>query len=187
MNVATNPPLAQANTATGNERRQRPTPSRILAHGACALLFWAFVIFGMGILGLILTGYQPIGTWGQSMQPTIAGGSLVVTRPTLPEHVRVGDIVAFRRSKEIPLIVHRVIALEHKGERTAAITKGDHNLVQDSGFVTLAGPLPRAVFAVPYLGWPLTQKFEWSMFGIVARGPIVGHLLATCWPLVGHS
>ena len=75
MNVATNPPLAQANTAVGNEMRRRPTPSRILAHGACALLFWDFVIFGMGILGLILTGYQPIGTWGQSMQATIAGGS----------------------------------------------------------------------------------------------------------------
>ena len=134
----------------------------------CALLFWAFVIFGMGILGLILAGYPPIGTWGSSMQPTIAGGSLVITRQTLPEHVRVGDIIAFRRSaRDIPLIVHRVIALGYDGERTTAITRGDHNLVQDPGFVTLAGPLPRAVFAVPYLGWPLAQKFEACMFGIV--------------------
>lgn len=84
--------------------RQRPTPSRILAHGACALLFWAFVIFGMGMLGLILAGYQPIGTWGSSMQSTIAGGSLVITRQTMPEHVRVGDIIAFRRpAREVPL------------------------------------------------------------------------------------
>ena len=168
MNVATNQPLPQTNTATGNQMRQRPAPSRILSHGACALLFWAFIIFGMGTHGLILAGYQPIGTWGQSMEPTIAGGSLVVTRQTLAEHVRVGDIIAFRSpAREVPLTVHRVIALGYDGERTTGITKGDHNLAQDPGFVNLAGPIPRAVIAVPYLGWPLVQKFDWSMFGIV--------------------
>ena len=53
------------------------------------------------------------------------------------------------------------------GERTTAITKGDHNLAQDPGFVNLAGRIPRAVIAIPYLGWRLGQKFDWSMFGIV--------------------
>ena len=163
-----NQPLPQADAAFANQMRQRPTPSRILAHGACALLFWAFVIFGVGILGLILTGYQPIATSGQSMQPTIVGGSLVLARQTLPEHVRVGDIIAFRSpARETQLIVHRVIALGYDGVRTTAITKGDYNLTQDPGFVTLAGPLPKGVFAVPYLGWPLAQKFEWCMFGII--------------------
>ena len=46
-------------------------------HWISSLPAWGLVLFGMSCLGLILAGYRPISTQGDSMDPTIAGGSLL--------------------------------------------------------------------------------------------------------------
>jgi len=118
-------------------------------------------------------------TRGDSMQPTISSGSLLLARGTAPEDIQAGDIVAFPPESEgIPSIVHRVVALIDDGERRFALTMGDNNPVPDPEPLTLDKPIPRVVLILPYLGWWATPALGWHLLAISA---LLGLRLTLRW------
>ncbi len=140
-----------------------------LAHWIPPLLAWALVLFGMSYLGLILAGYRLKSTQGDSMDPTIAAGSLIFVRPTLPEHVRVGDVIEFPDpSGEFPLVAHRVVALLNDAEHIVAVTKGDNNPMPDPIRLTLDEPVGRVTVVMPDLVSLGTLTLAWGLLGICA-------------------
>ena len=140
-----------------------------LAHWIPPLLAWALVLFGMSYLGLILAGYRLKSTQGDSMDPTIASGSLTLVRPMLPEHVRVGDIIVFPDpSGEIPLVVHRVVALLKDAEHITAVTKGDNNPMSDPIPLTLDKSVGRVIVVMPDLVSRGTLTLAWGLLAICA-------------------
>ena len=127
---------------------QRRTHRWIAKSLVCTLL-----IVAVGHNLLFLTGYRYVTTTGDSMEPTIAAGSLLLTRRTAPEDIRPGNIIAFRASWDGgSLILHRVVALLRDDGALAVVTQGDNNPVPDPELLTLDGPLPQAILKVPYLG-----------------------------------
>ena len=144
-------------------------------HWISSLPAWGLVLFGMSCLGLILAGYRPISTQGDSMDPTIAGGSLLLARRVLPEHVRVGDIIGFPdASGEFPLVVHRVLAVLTDAEHITAVTKGDNNPMPDLIPVTLDRPVTRVAFVLPALVSSSTVTLVWYLCVI---GALLGQWL----------
>lgn len=75
--------------------------------------------------------FTKIGDSG-SMRPVLQGGEIFIVMPIKWTDLRVGQIVIFRCdwAKE-GRVVHRVIA---KG-KFRAITKGDHNMRPDPGYI----------------------------------------------------
>ena len=107
-------------------------------------------------------GYKYITTRGNSMEPTLSSGSLLVAKSTSPQEIQAGDIIAFPGTWEgAPNIVHRVVVLQDDGNNILAVTKGDNNQVIDPGILTLDGAMPRVVLEVPHLGWWLTPTLGW--------------------------
>ena len=102
------------------------------------------------------------------MEPTISNGSWLIARPTAPEDIGVGAIVAIPgASKGMPGIVHRVVGLLEDGERTFAITMGDNNPVSDPDLLVLDEPVGRIILIVPYLGWLITPAIAWQLATIL--------------------
>ena len=77
---------------------------------------------------LPVLGYSVASVEGQSMEPTLRSGDLLLLRRDLnPE---VGDIVVYEKSPGI-LIVHRILKVVEDGE---IITRGDNNGYPDPIF-----------------------------------------------------
>lgn len=159
-------------------------PKRVAPWGKLThwLLAWVLLLFGISCLGLMLGGYTLNSTQGDSMDPTIASGSLILVRPTLPEHVRVGDIIEFPDpSGEFPLVVHRVVALLRDAEHITAGTKGDNNPMSDPIPFTLDKPVGRVIVVMPDLVSRGTLTLAW---GLLATCAFLGHRfrLRRRWP-----
>ena len=99
------------------------------------------------------------------MEPASSAGSLLITRLTAPEDIRVSDFIVFPESSQtLPFTAHRVAAVAKDGERPVAITKGDNNPVFDPEPVTLDGPVARVVLAIPRVGWFVTLETAWRIW-----------------------
>ncbi len=147
-------------------RGRRPDALGKVASRVLLASAWALLLLGVGILGMRLAGYQYISTRGDSMEPALYAGSLVVTGRTAPGDIRVGDIIAFFGTSEgDPNIIHRVVALMEDGHRIVAITKGDNNPVPDPDPLILNGAVARVVLGLPYVGWWLTPALGWYLLG----------------------
>ncbi len=155
--------------ATGQPSTWSALRWRKIARRVPLALAWALLILGLGLLGLRLAGYQYIYTRGDSMEPTVSAGSLLLARTAAPEDIRAGDIIAFPgTSKGTPSVLHRVVALVDDGNRMIAFTQGDNNPVLDPDPLTLDRPFQRVVLIVPYLGWWVTPALVWHLLGISA-------------------
>ena len=123
----------------------------------------------VSVLGLGLAGYQYISIRGDSMEPTIFAGSLLLARQTVPGDVRAGDVIAFPgTSQGISNIVHRVVALQKDSQHIVALTMDDNNPVLDPEPLNLNRPVARIVLILPYLGWwmtPLIGCISWASVG----------------------
>ena len=67
----------------------------------------------------------PIGLYkveGDSMEPTLKPGDLVVAMPS--DNYQVGDIIIFKNERQNLMVVHRIV---NKTENDNYITKGDNN------------------------------------------------------------
>lgn len=132
-------------------------------------LAWALLLLGAGLLGLRLAGYHYIYVRGDSMEPTFSAGTLLLARPTSPQDVRAGDIIAFPGPSEgMPKVVHRVVALQTDGQRIVARTMGDNNPVLDPQPLTLDKNVARVVLIIPYFGWWVTPAVGWHLLGVGA-------------------
>ena len=87
---------------------------------AAAALFGAVVWLGFAPAALGGTGTY-VTTFGQSMEPTLRAGDLVLVRPQ--DSYRVGDVAAYRSESLGTVVLHRIIARD--GDRY--VFQGDNN------------------------------------------------------------
>lgn len=67
---------------------------------------------------------------GNSMYPMIREGDLLVIQPIKDAHVRLGEVILFKKSN-VRLLAHRVIKKTNRGGSSCYFTQGDHTFVKD--------------------------------------------------------
>jgi len=109
-------------------------------------------VFAVGMIWLNsgALGVRPSLISGNSMNPILYPGDVVVTRVVSPEKIQVGDIIRFRRG-DID-IVHRVMEVQSNGSTTIFTTRGDNNNVNDEPVMAdqLEG---KVILTLPKIGW----------------------------------
>ena len=95
-------------------------------------------------------GVRPSLISGNSMNPMLYPGDVVITRILAPEQVQVGDVIRFHRDGID--VVHRVKEVQTNGSTPVFITRGDNNNVDDSPVMAdqLEG---KVVLTIPKVGW----------------------------------
>jgi signal peptidase len=95
-------------------------------------------------------GIQPSLISGNSMNPVLYPGDIVITRVISPEKIQVGDIIRFHRDRIH--VVHRVMEVQNNNATLVFITRGDNNNVDDSP--VMANQLEgKVILAIPKIGW----------------------------------
>ena len=169
----------QVKIAAGHKAVRSGVPWHKITRRVTLALACAFLLFSISFNGLFLAGYRLVSTRGDSMEPTISSGSLLLARKTAPEDIQAGDIIAFPGESEgIPSIVHRVVVLQNDGKGIVALTRGDNNPVPDLEPLTLDKTFPRVVLILPYLGWWATPALGWHLLAISA---LLGLRLTLRW------
>lgn len=80
-------------------------------------------------------------------------GDLVIIKGIDPSNVEVGDVIVWKNETGHSTI-HRVVEVS-KGLGTWYFrTKGDHNLIKDPVIIQPDDVLGKAIFSIPYLGYP---------------------------------
>jgi signal peptidase len=143
--------LQQAEEEPKAETRPEAAPRRG-AETASAVGWLLVAALGVGILWLNsgFLGVRPSLISGNSMNPALYPGDVVITRPVSPEAIRVGDVIRFRRDGFD--VVHRVVAVEGSGAALVFTTRGDNNNVDDPP-VLAEQVQGRVVVTVPKIGW----------------------------------
>jgi signal peptidase len=95
-------------------------------------------------------GVRPSLISGNSMNPMLYPGDVVITRVLAPEQVQVGDVIRFHRDGID--VVHRVKEVQTNGSNSVFITRGDNNNVDDSPVMAdqLEG---KVILTIPKVGW----------------------------------
>jgi len=145
-----------------------------LARGIVALVlsmtFWAIAPIALGwTTTTVMTG---------SMEPAIAPGDLVVSRPIEIEDVRPGMVLlGHDPDHHERLRLHRVVRQTGR----AIATKGDANPHADSSPMDTAAVLGVGYLRVPSIGAPilLVAEGKWGLLGLFALGAAVVVSLAT--------
>lgn len=124
-------------------------------------------------------GWRVDGLRSGSMAPQLNTGDMVVTRPVLPEAVKVGDIIIFHSvDKRDYLLSHRVISIERNSPLSFR-TKGDANETADPFVVPAGNLVGELAFHAPLLGYGVLflQTKSGLMASLVIPGVII---LAAC-------
>ena len=74
-------------------------------------------------------GIKPFIVETGSMEKTIFGGDLVITKTIDPAQLKEEDVISFKEGKSV--VTHRIKALTEKDGKPAFITKGDANNAED--------------------------------------------------------
>ncbi|MGB2694963.1 MAG: signal peptidase I [Dehalococcoidia bacterium] len=129
---------------------------RLLAYAALAALIGALLLVATATLPVLL-GYHTYNVEGSSMAPSLQLGSAVVTHPTGPRALKVGDIIVRPGSGGTPPVLHRVVdvTVGADGERLF-VTQGDRNQTRDPKPVAFDGSGDKVVYSVPYAGYILS-------------------------------
>jgi signal peptidase I len=95
-------------------------------------------------------GVRPSLISGNSMNPVLYPGDVVITRVIAPEKIQVGDVIQFHRDGID--VVHRVMEVQNNGAAPVFITRGDNNNVNDEPVMAeqLEG---KVVLTIPKVGW----------------------------------
>ena len=111
-----------------------------------------FIIIGVIAALLIVSVFPVTGNYkimvvqSGSMQPRIATGSLVVTKPA--DNYQVGQIITFRYGRAS--ITHRINEIKTVNNDFIYITKGDANKASDKNEVRPDDIIGRVILAIPY-------------------------------------
>ncbi len=145
----------------------RVTPSRLpLAKVSHLLRRVGYVAFLVSLVALIsalgaavlprLAGYGTLVVRGGSMGEAYPTGSLVVSRSTAAQEVRLGDVILVAKEnasgRGLPTL-HRVVSLSQDGGQIVVQTKGDANETADPNLYVLNGRVATPVYTLPYLGY----------------------------------
>lgn len=95
-------------------------------------------------------GIKPFIVLSGSMDPTIAGGDLVVTRVTDVADLEVGDIISYKEGTAV--ITHRIVELTEVDGEPAFITQGDANNTPDVNPVVVSQVEGMYVFRIAGMG-----------------------------------
>jgi len=165
-----------------------PTPHDVL-HDA---VDWARVVVATLARGIVATllglalwaaapaviGWQPTTVMTGSMEPRLAPGDVVVSRPVPGDDVRVGQVLlADDPDQPGHLRMHRYV---EAGPDRTLVTKGDANPQQDSTPLERSAVHGVAFLRVPLVGSPIVwlRDGDWIRTAVLALGVVA--LLALC-------
>ena len=131
----------------------RPRQMVRLAGSACLGLLLILVVSLVIPALFTLFGYRVYVIYGGSMGSALPAGSIGITETVDSETLKVGDIVAIKKSGRALPVLHRITNMETSGDNAIYTTQGDSNDSPDPEPVTLEGSGDRVVFAIPYLGY----------------------------------
>ena len=131
---------------------QGPSRKAKIAAFFCSL-FGTMILLSVIACGLAMTlphyvGYELFHVVSGSMEPSIPVGSVVYVKPTAPETVAVGQVIAFE--SEGSVVIHRVV--NNKIVEGLFTTKGDANEGEDMTDLPYDRLIGVEVLHVPYLG-----------------------------------
>lgn len=134
----------------------------------------ALALASLVLLGLawFYIAPAPIGraayvtTFGNSMEPRIHKGDLIVARPA-PSY-KVGDAIAYHSETLEQIVFHRIVAVE--GDRF--VTKGDHNTWLDQDRPTRREILGKEALHLAGAGTILQDLRKPAIFSVFAGGAI---------------
>jgi signal peptidase len=107
-------------------------------------------------------GVRPSLISGNSMNPMLYPGDVVIARVIPPEQIQVGDVIRFHRDGID--VVHRVMEVQHNGATPIFITRGDNNNVDDAP-VMAEQVQGKVVLTIPKVGWVgifFRQALAWA-------------------------
>ena len=129
---------------------------RIVGPAVTSLCIAVVALVALLVLVPAVLGLQRYVITGGSMTGTIDKGSLVYSRLTPVDRLRVGDIVTFVPPGYPSPVTHRIISISQQRGKRVFRTKGDFNKVADPWRITFDKPmLARYVYHIPYLGYLL--------------------------------
>lgn len=136
-------PLSDATqqTSTRNQEKHASPGSWLLVAALAAGVIW----FNSGALGV-----RPSLISGNSMNPMLYPGDVVITKTIAPESIHEGDVIRFHRDGID--IVHRVRQVQNQESALVFITRGDNNNVDDEP-VTSGQIEGKVILKIPKIGW----------------------------------
>lgn len=135
-------------------------PRPLLLWKALRLAGWAYLAAALALIVLLtvpvilpLFGFRTYVIYGGSMGRALPNGSIGITRQIDASSIKVGDIVAVKRSARSSPVLHRVIDIDTRDGTRKYVTQGDANKEPDQGSVSLQGTGDKVLFNIPRLGY----------------------------------
>lgn len=143
----------EAGAASGS---RRSTASgwglRLFALGALIALGGLLALVGIATVpGLF--GYHTYIVYGDSTAPSLDRGSVAIAKPTSPNDLEVGDVVARRSLDGGSTVLHRIDDIVLADGERRFVTRGGDEGAGDPEPVAFAGSGDRVVYTVPYAGY----------------------------------
>lgn len=136
-----------------------------------ALLIGVGILLPAATFAAPMVGRQLLAVRGESMEPAIPLGSLVLVSERAPDELRVGDIITWRAENGV-FVTHRLIRIAEVEGEVFVQTKGDANEDTDPAAVPVSavvgavdGWLPVAGYLTTMLATP-TGLISWLSFGL---------------------
>ena len=145
----------------------------------------ALAIVVLVIVVPALLGMQRYVITGGSMTGTISKGSVIYSRLTSVEQLKVGDIITFYPPGYSAPVTHRIIGIDAgQGGKTVFRTKGDFNEAADPWKVNLVeSRQARYVFHIPGIGYFLAALAIRQVRMILIGLPALVIALSLLWSL----
>jgi signal peptidase len=122
---------------------------------SAAVLVLVVALAALVILLPLAVGGNALTVLTSSMAPKYPAGTLIVTRPTPIDDIRVGDVLTYQIESGKPAVIsHRVITRSVSSDgSTTFITQGDNNADADPNPVQEVQVKGTLWYAIPQLGW----------------------------------
>jgi signal peptidase len=159
--------------------------SRTVKTGVTTLCVAASVVVVLVVLVPAVLGLQRYVITGDSMTGTIARGSVIYSRLTPADALRVGDIITFVPPGQTRPVTHRIVGIA-KSDAGARVfrTKGDFNKAADPWRFTFSQPRQaRYVFRIPYMGYVLAVLSIRSVRMVLIGLPAFVIAISLLWSL----
>jgi signal peptidase len=151
---------------------------RRVLEGVLVLAALAVVVTaGITILAPALGG-RALVVGGESMEPAIPLGALIVALPRADDEYAVGDVVTVEQGRATPY-THRITRFAELAGAPYIETKGDSNDEPDPAIVPLAAVIGRVDLSIPLLGY--LWAFLGTVLGLVCFLSLATAALALTW------
>ena len=100
-------------------------------------------------------GFSSFTVYSGSMEPSIKKGAIAIGKPTAPEDLKVGDVVAFKTATGDAPTMHRIVEIANHNGSYIVTTKGDANQTNDPDAIVVRQHGSKIVYTLPYIGYLL--------------------------------